>query len=310
MKDKDLIPEKLTPEWIEHHSHIRLVGSGFRWTVLAWRNVIFLKISEIWTPEEMDEYVTRLSALPEILTEQWGRIFFVFDLSRMKFKEEDASRYLSSQWLAFLDREDINVCIVEESKLRRILFRSLYLFIAKLDKIKLFSSCNKAFSWIRKEILGSETSPTNTGCIQMTDSDKLKQAQDFITRTLQKQGTVRIDAIDWEQTPQGRVSRYHRLVISRGDEKSIFKFTEYELLKDYGSKKWENRLRSRVTDILIEFEMGERIGETLVRIGVIKPYQVDEILRTQKNGDLRRFGEIAIEFGYINDEVLKKYVEA
>jgi hypothetical protein len=144
----------------------------------------------------------------------------------------------------------------------------------------------------------------------MTESDKLSQAQDFLTHELRKRGASRIDAIDWEQTPQGRVSRYHRLVIFRGSEKSISKFTEYELLKDYGSEKWKNRLRSRVADILIEFEMSERIGETLVRIGVIKPYQVDKILRNQKDGDLRRFGEIAIEFGYIDDEMLKKYVEA
>jgi hypothetical protein len=144
----------------------------------------------------------------------------------------------------------------------------------------------------------------------MTDAEKISLAQEFITQEFQKQGAVRIDGIVWEQTPQGRASRYHRLVISRGDEKSIFKFTEYELLKDYGSEKWENKLRSRIGDILLEFQMSEKIGETLVRLGVIKPYQVDEILRAQKDGDLRRFGEIAIDFGYINDEVLRKYLEA
>jgi hypothetical protein len=144
----------------------------------------------------------------------------------------------------------------------------------------------------------------------MTEAEKISLAQEFIKRDLQKQGAVRIDAIDWEQTPQSRASRYHRLVISRGGEKSIFKFTEYELLKDHSSEKWKNRLRSHVGDILIEFEMSERIGETLVRIGVIKPNQVDEILRAQKDGDFRRFGEIAIDFGYINDEILRKYVEA
>ncbi len=56
--------------------------------------------------------------------------------------------------------------------------------------------------------------------------------------------------------------------------------------------------------------MTEKIGEFLVQIDVMKPYQVDDILRAQKAGDNRLFGEIAIEFGYINDEALKKYVEA
>jgi hypothetical protein len=54
----------------------------------------------------------------------------------------------------------------------------------------------------------------------------------------------------------------------------------------------------------------ERIGEFLLRIGVINEMQVQEILDIQKAGDSRLFGEIAIEFGYINDELLQKYIEA
>jgi hypothetical protein len=56
--------------------------------------------------------------------------------------------------------------------------------------------------------------------------------------------------------------------------------------------------------------MSEKIGEFLQRIGVINQQQVQEILDAQKAGDNRLFGEIAIEFGYVNDELLKKYIEA
>jgi hypothetical protein len=56
--------------------------------------------------------------------------------------------------------------------------------------------------------------------------------------------------------------------------------------------------------------MKKKIGEFLLEIEVMKPYQVEDVLRAQKAGDTRLFGEIAIEFGYINDEVLKRYVEA
>lgn len=143
----------------------------------------------------------------------------------------------------------------------------------------------------------------------MTESKKVRHAQDFINRELQKKSAGRIEAIDWEQTPQGRATRTHRLVTIRGGERNNFTFTEYELLKDYGSKEWEKRLRHRVSDVLVELEMSERIGETLVRIGAMKPFQADDILLAQKEGDARLFGEIAIEFGYINDEVLRKYIE-
>jgi hypothetical protein len=40
--------------------------------------------------------------------------------------------------------------------------------------------------------------------------------------------------------------------------------------------------------------MTDRIGDFLVRIGVMKPDQVEEVLRLQQAGDKRRFGEIAV----------------
>ena len=56
--------------------------------------------------------------------------------------------------------------------------------------------------------------------------------------------------------------------------------------------------------------MTERIGEFLLQIEAIKPYQVDDVLRAQKTGDTRLFGEIGLEFGYINDAALRRYIEA
>ena len=87
----------------------------------------------------------------------------------------------------------------------------------------------------------------------MTEAEQLREAQDFITRELQQKGAARIDAVNWQQTPQDRATRIHRLVLIRGGEKSVFTFTEYELLDDYGSKQWEKQLRDHVSDILTEF---------------------------------------------------------
>ena len=56
--------------------------------------------------------------------------------------------------------------------------------------------------------------------------------------------------------------------------------------------------------------MDEKIGEFLLEIEAIKPYQVEDIIRMQRADDTRLFGEIAIEFGYINDAALRKYIEA
>ena len=52
----------------------------------------------------------------------------------------------------------------------------------------------------------------------------------------------------------------------------------------------------------------EMIGGFLIRIGAITTQQRDEILEKQKNEfPHKRFGELAIELGYINKEMIDKY---
>jgi hypothetical protein len=90
----------------------------------------------------------------------------------------------------------------------------------------------------------------------MTEAEKLHNVQHFITRELQKQGADRVGALTWEQTPQDRVTNIHRLVLFLGGEKSIFTFTEYELLDNYGSKQWEKQLQSHVNAVRTELLNG------------------------------------------------------
>jgi len=53
----------------------------------------------------------------------------------------------------------------------------------------------------------------------------------------------------------------------------------------------------------------EKIGEFLVKIGVMQAWQVDDILRAQESGDPSMFGELAIAFGYIDDRALRHYID-
>ena len=54
----------------------------------------------------------------------------------------------------------------------------------------------------------------------------------------------------------------------------------------------------------------ERIGEGLVRIGAIDEEQVKQVLKRQKDGDNRLFGEIAVDLGYVNIEAIIEYLES
>ncbi|MBN2509547.1 MAG: hypothetical protein JXB03_04690 [Spirochaetales bacterium] len=56
--------------------------------------------------------------------------------------------------------------------------------------------------------------------------------------------------------------------------------------------------------------IGGRIGEALVRQGDMTVEQVDHILELQKNGDGRLFGEIAVDLGYIDLDVVIRFLEA
>jgi len=87
----------------------------------------------------------------------------------------------------------------------------------------------------------------------MTELEKLREAQDFIARELQKKGIGRVDAVNWAHDPHDAASGIHRLIVLRSGEKFIFTFTEYELLENYGSKQWEKRLRGYVSEVMIEF---------------------------------------------------------
>ncbi len=86
----------------------------------------------------------------------------------------------------------------------------------------------------------------------MTEAEQLREAQDFITRELQQKGATRIDAMNWSQDAHDPSAGIHRLIVLGGGEISIFTFTKYELLENYGSKEWEKQLRGHVGEILRE----------------------------------------------------------
>ena len=54
----------------------------------------------------------------------------------------------------------------------------------------------------------------------------------------------------------------------------------------------------------------DKIGGFLVRIGVMQPWQLEDVLLAQRSGDTRLFGEIAIALGYIEDAALQLSVDS
>jgi len=55
--------------------------------------------------------------------------------------------------------------------------------------------------------------------------------------------------------------------------------------------------------------MQRRIGEFMTGIDAITEDEVLDVLETQENRDTRRFGDIALEKGYIRDDSIKRYLD-
>lgn len=54
----------------------------------------------------------------------------------------------------------------------------------------------------------------------------------------------------------------------------------------------------------------ERIGEFLRRIGALTNEQVEHVLALQRETPEKKFGEIAVEQGYIREELIDKFLSS
>ena len=86
----------------------------------------------------------------------------------------------------------------------------------------------------------------------MTKAEKLSEAQDFITRELQKHGAGRMDAMTWRQEAEDQFAETCRLTVFQRGERFVFTFTLYELIEHYDSIHWERILREHIGDVLRE----------------------------------------------------------
>ena len=54
--------------------------------------------------------------------------------------------------------------------------------------------------------------------------------------------------------------------------------------------------------------MVERIGQYFVRLDILSFEQAEQVLKKQQSMPFKKFGEIAIELGYITPEDLKDFL--
>jgi hypothetical protein len=62
--------------------------------------------------------------------------------------------------------------------------------------------------------------------------------------------------------------------------------------------------------VAFDIDKHDRIGEGLVRARLLTHDQVEEVLKIQRSGDERLFGEIAIDLAFMNDSSLTSYISS
>ena len=56
--------------------------------------------------------------------------------------------------------------------------------------------------------------------------------------------------------------------------------------------------------------MPERLGDYMIRTGLMNQSQVDEVVRVKATGDKRHFGEIAVSLGFITIADVETFLSA
>jgi hypothetical protein len=54
----------------------------------------------------------------------------------------------------------------------------------------------------------------------------------------------------------------------------------------------------------------ERIGEFLRRIGALTNEQVEHVLEVQRETPDKKFGQVAVELGYIREELIDRFLSS
>lgn len=52
-----------------------------------------------------------------------------------------------------------------------------------------------------------------------------------------------------------------------------------------------------------------RIGDYLVSVGILTKSQVSDVLKMQSEGDKRKFGEIAVSQGFMEDSSIRRFTD-
>jgi hypothetical protein len=148
--------ERITKRFIMHNAEY-VLESGFRqWKIYAWRDLALVVVSGDWDPNNYGYYFKEFWNVFYERRESWGLVHFIVDTNKMPIQTEEFGGYVRDNWIHLLDRNDLRICLVESSAVKRLLWTSIYHLIGKEKRITISNSYGQAFSWFQTTCVSSE----------------------------------------------------------------------------------------------------------------------------------------------------------
>ena len=132
--------------------------------------------------------------------------------------------------------------------------------------------------------------PAHNGRKAGTDADARKIIEYAVEQL--KDAGVQVESIDFESVDGAYLFTVRRAQTIKLTTDEVVRAAPIRLLEQFGV---------HVKDAAIA---DQRIGRYLTAIGALAPDDVIDVLEQQTLGDERRFGEIAVERGYLKQDVL------
>jgi hypothetical protein len=151
------IPDRLTREFLIKNREYDIGSPFHHWRAFPWKQVVLLEVAGKWQVEDCPYYMKEIWDIVCERLRHHERVYLLVNANDMDIQSEEFRRYLMESWGHLLDREDLVICLIEGKAMKRLIWSSIYRFIGKRDRIKIFAGYEPAFAWLSRHLRAEVT---------------------------------------------------------------------------------------------------------------------------------------------------------
>ena len=245
--------KKLDISYLMKNADFHDLSADHKWSLWAWKNIVFMKLSGFWSIEESDIYMNRFWAVFLNIRKNWSEVYFLIDTNAMELQTEAFRRYMKENWAHIADREDLLVCLIEKKSMKRLIWKSIHQLLGIASKIELVQNYNQALQWLQKQTY--DGIPQEVKTENSRKQTPIEHAQQFIQDqllSLSKQVNIKIDELVWDQRVNDWQAEIHFLAIYIAGKRFALAFNEVELIQNQDTEDWKRMIVDKINWFLTE----------------------------------------------------------